>query len=124
LVYDNKISSNEVIQKTKYNAPRFVYQFIGLDGLPRVIQNTLYPIKANLFQKIFVPSRLNLQKEVYLQPGYNENEKFIYTAPLILSEESAWFGPVGFLLIPLALILAFFSNYKNSLGSLLFSAVV
>lgn len=112
LIYDKQISNSGFIEKYKYNTPRFLYQFIGLDGLPRVLQNSLIPIKADLFQKALIPSTLDLQKELFLQPGFDEVEKFSYTAPLILSEEGAWFGPIGFLLIPLAVILAFFSRQK------------
>ena len=113
LINGSQLSTDEIIGKVKYNTPRFLYQFMGVDGLPRVIQNSLYPIKADLFQWVFIPSSLDLQKEVFLQPGYDDVEKFSYSAPLILSEEGAWFGPIGFILIPLAVILAFFSRQKQ-----------
>ncbi len=113
IIYDRQNSTSQFIEKFQYNSPRFIYQFIGLDGLPRVLQQTLIPIKADLFQKHLIPSSLALQNENYLQPGFDEVEKFSYTAPLILSEESAWFGPIGFLLIPFAVILALFSRQLN-----------
>ncbi len=113
LINGSQLSTDEIIGKVKYNTPRFLYQFIGVDGLPRVIQNSFYPIKADLFKRVFIPSSLDLQKEVFLQPGYDDVEKFSYTTPLILSEEGAWFGPIGFMLIPLALLLALFSRQKQ-----------
>jgi hypothetical protein len=112
LIYDNQISTSKLTEKFQYNTPRFLYQLIGLDGLPRVLQNSLIPIKAELFQKA-IPSTLDLQAKVYLQPGFDQVEEFNYIAPLILSEESAWFGPVGFLLIPVSFVLALFSKQKN-----------
>lgn len=113
LIYDSQISNGQILEKFQYNTPRFLYQFIGLDGLPRSLQNTLIPIKADLFQKSLIPSSLDLQKEVFLQPGFDEVEKFSYTAPMILSEDSAWFGPIVGLLITLALIFSLFSRQKN-----------
>lgn len=113
LIYDSQISNGQMLEKFQYNTPRFLYQFIGLDGLPRGIQNTLIPIKADLFQKSLISSSLDLQKEVFLQPGFDEVEKFSYTAPMILSEESAWFGPIVGLLITIALIISLFSRQKS-----------
>jgi len=113
LIYDSQVSSIEIKEKFQYNTPRFIYQFIGLDGLPRVLQQLMIPFKADLFKKHLIPSTLDLQKNVFLQPGFDQVEEFNYLTPLILSEESAWFGPIGFLLIPLALIFALFSKYKK-----------
>lgn len=113
LIYDSQISNGQILEKFQYNSPRFLYQFIGLDGLPRGLQHSLIPIKAELFQKSLIPSSLDLQREVFLQPGFDEVEKFSYTAPLILSEESAWFGPIGFLLVIIALIISLFSRQKS-----------
>lgn len=113
LIYGTQVSTNEITEKFRYNTSRFLYQFIGLDGLPRVVQNTLIPIKADMFQNILIPSTLDLQRDVFLQPGFDEVEIFSYSALLILSEEGAWFGPIGFLLIPIAVIITFFSRQKN-----------
>jgi len=110
LIYGSNVSNNEIIEKIQYNFPRFLYQFIGIDGLPRFIQNELIPIKANLFQKIFVPPSIDLQKDVYLQTGFNDTERFIYDSSLILNEDSSWFGPLIFLLIPIAFVISLFST--------------
>lgn len=112
LIYDAQVSADNISEKFRYNTSRFLYQFIGLDRLPRVFQNSITPLKADLFQKALVPSKLDLQKAIFLQPGFDEVEKFSYTAPLILSEEGAWFGPIGFMLIPIAFILTLFSRQK------------
>jgi len=113
LIYDTKVSNSEIKEKFQYNTPRFIYQFVGLDGLPRVLQQSLIPIKADIFQKRLSPSSLDLESDAFLQPGFDQVEDFNYLTPLILSEESSWFGPVGFLLIPFALVFAFFSKQKS-----------
>ncbi|PKN15216.1 MAG: hypothetical protein CVU67_01730, partial [Deltaproteobacteria bacterium HGW-Deltaproteobacteria-24] len=105
--------SIKIIEKYKYNAPRFLYQLIGLDGLPRILQNSLIQVKAKYFQKTLVPSSLDLEKKVFLQPGFDQVEEFNYREPLILSEESAWFGPIGVLLIPAAILSSLFSKQRN-----------
>ncbi|MBA4383763.1 MAG: hypothetical protein C0410_03430 [Anaerolinea sp.] len=113
LIFDGQISDGQIVAKIKYNTSRFLYQFIGLDGLPRVLQNALIPVKADVFQKYFIPSSVDLEKDLFLQPGFDDVERFSYTAPLILSEESAWFGPIGFLLVVTALIISLFSRQKS-----------
>ena len=112
LIYDNQVSTIKITEKVQYNFPRFLYQLIGLDGLPRFFQNDLIPIKAELFQKIIIPSSVELQKDIYLQPGFNDTEKFLYEAPLILNEDGAWFGPLAFLLIPSSIFFSLFSKHK------------
>ncbi len=112
LMADQTTTLDTLGEKVKYNAPRYLFQFFGLDGLPRVTMNSLTQMKADLFKGIFDPINIDLEKEVYLQPGYDEPEKFNYSATILVSEESSWFGPFGFTLIPLALILNFFSKEK------------
>jgi hypothetical protein len=113
IIFDKTLSEGGVIEKYKYNAPRFLYQLIGLDGLPRILQNSLIQVKAKYFQKTLVPSSLDLEKKVFLQPGFDQVEEFNYREPLILSEESAWFGPIGVLLIPAAILSSLFSKQRN-----------
>lgn len=113
LIYDYQVSSSKITEKVQYNYPRYLYQLIGLDGLPRVLQNDLNPIKTELFQKIIVPSSIDLQKDIYLQPGFNETEKFLYNMPFILNEDGAWFGPLAFLFIPISIIFSIFSKNKH-----------
>lgn len=106
-------SISRISDKATYLIPRFTYQFMGVEGLPRSIQPTLTHIKENIFTAILQPSGLNLEKKVFLQSGYDENESFQYQAIARLSEDTAWFGPFAILFIPLSTILCFFS--KNNL---------
>ena len=113
LLPNDSSSIHQITEKAKYNFPRYLFQFIGLDGLPRVIQHSWISSKAGLFSNLFSTMNLNLEEELYLQPGYDEKEKFNYTSPLVLNEDSSWFGPLCFLLLPLALILSLFSSKKD-----------
>lgn len=105
-------SISRISDKATYLIPRFTYQFMGVEGLPRSIQPTLTLIKENIFTAILQPSGLDLEKKVFLQSGYDENESFQYQAIPRLSEDTAWFGPFAILLIPLSTILSFFSKNK------------
>ena len=113
LLADNYSSFDQITEKIKYNIPRYLYQFIGFDGLPRVMQISFNSTKADIFRNILLPVNLDLEKEVFLQPGYSGGEKFIYEFPISLHEDSSWFGPLGFLLIPIALLLSLFSSDKK-----------
>jgi len=111
LIPNQNDSINHFYQKASYNSARFLYQFIGLDGLPRFLQNELIPGKTQLFTNL-LPKGMDLNQQIYLQPGYDTSEIFGYSAPLILSVECAWFGPLAFLLLPLALFISLFSKQK------------
>ncbi|MBA3075375.1 MAG: hypothetical protein FP831_17375 [Anaerolineae bacterium] len=105
-------SISRISDKATYLIPRFTYQFIGVEGLPRSIQPTLTHIKENIFTAILQPSGLDLEKRVFLQAGYDEKEVFEYQAIPKLSEDTAWFGPFAILFIPLSTILSVFSKNK------------
>lgn len=109
---ENYSSLSQVTQKARYVLPRFAYQFMGVDGLPRSIQPSLILFKENIFKGILNPAGLDLEKEFFLQSGFDADESFQYNATLKLSEDNAWFGPLAFLLIPLATVFAFFSKEK------------
>jgi len=113
LLADSYESLDEVGEKARYTFPRYLYQFISLDGLPRVTQNSLQIIKAQVFQGFYKSQGVDLEQEVYLQPGYNKGEAFRYLSPSHLHEDSAWFGPLAFILLPLSLVIALFSKRKE-----------
>jgi 4-amino-4-deoxy-L-arabinose transferase-like glycosyltransferase len=106
-------SLTQATNKASYLVPRFTYQFVGVDGLPRSLQPSVIQIKENLFKGILNPIGLDLEREVYLQAGFDKAESFQYNVVPELSEDTAWFGPLAFLLIPLAAILSFFSKDKK-----------
>jgi 4-amino-4-deoxy-L-arabinose transferase-like glycosyltransferase len=98
-------SISSVTEKVKYLVPRFSYQLIGVEGLPRSIQPNFTQVKKSFFEGIFIPIGLDLEENVYLQPGYDEMESFRYQEVPKLSEDTAWFGPFVFILFPISLIL-------------------
>lgn len=110
LLTDKKASVSQTGQKALYIIPRYIYQFIGFDSLPRSIQPSLIQFKEKLFKNVLNPIELDIEKEVFLQPGFDQNEKFLYASTLKRSEDAAWFGPLAFLLIPIAIIFTLFSK--------------
>lgn len=110
LLTEKNTSVTQTGQKALYVIPRYIFQFVGIDSLPRSIQPSLIQIKEKIFSKVLNPIGLDLEKEVFLQPGFDQNESFHYASALIRSEDTAWFGPLAFLLIPMAIMINFFSK--------------
>ena len=113
--------NNQVIEKSKYNIPRYLYKFIGFDGLPRFLQNELIQTKATVFKSALSPLNIDIESELYLQPGAEKNEYFTYLAKPVLSDDESWFGPLAFLIIPPAVVFSFFSKQKQRRAYALFS---
>lgn len=113
--------SNHMLEKSEYNIPRYIYTFIGFDGLPRVIQNELNQTKASIFKFAISPLNIDLESELYLQPGADDLEFFSYSAKPVLSDDQSWFGPLAFLLIIPALVVSLFSKQKQRRNYALFA---
>lgn len=105
-------SLSQFQQKSQFVIPRYIYQFVGIDGLPRSFLPTVIQIKEKLFKAILTPLGINLEEEIFLQPGYDQVETFTYDSYPLLAEDTAWFGPLSFLLFPLATLLTFFSKVR------------
>ncbi len=112
LLTEKNPSISQSGEKALYVIPRYFYQFVGLDGLPRSIEPSLMLIKENVFKGMLAPTKLDLEKKVFLQPGFDQNESFHFSTPLKRSEDTAWFGPFAFLLIPLATIIGILSKTR------------
>ena len=112
LVNEKYTSASQVAQKAAYVIPRFTYQFANLDGLPRSIQTPLTQFKENIFRGMLEPVGIDLENKQYLQTGFDQEESFQYNALPKLSEDTAWFGPFAFLLLPLVTIFSLFSKNK------------
>jgi hypothetical protein len=110
-------------QKTVYVIPRYFYQFVGIEGLPRSITPTLIQIKEDVFRAMLNPRGLDLEREIFLQPGFDQKETFHYDTYPLLSEDMAWFGPMAILLIPIAVIITFFSKDKLRRKYVLFGII-
>jgi len=113
LLNEKYTSMSQVTHKTVYVIPRFTYQFVSLDGLPRSIQTPLTQYKENIFKGILEPVGIDLESKLFLQTGFDQEESFQYNTLPKLSEDTAWFGPFAFLLIPLATVFSLFSKNKT-----------
>ena len=102
--------SADTPEKVRYNLPRLLYDFIGFDGMPERSRREFIQLKAGLFRSIDKSLNLNLEGTKYLKYGFGEQEQFLYGRFPQLSEDTAWFGPLVFLLLPLALGLGLFSK--------------
>lgn len=98
--------------KAKYVFPRYFYQAISVEGLPRYVQTDLLRIKGNLFKSYLIPRGINLESEEHIQPGSSDNEKFNYYSLPYMNEENSWFGILAFPIAMVTLILSIFSQKK------------
>jgi hypothetical protein len=98
--------------KAKYVFPRYFYQAISVEGLPRYVQTDLLRIKGNLFKSFLIPRGINLESDEHIQPGSSDNEKFTYYALPYMNEENAWFGFLAFPVILVTLVLSFLRHKK------------
>jgi hypothetical protein len=105
-------SIGQIQRKATYVIPRYYYQLVGVDSLPRSIQPSIIEIKKGIFKAILDPIGIDLEKEVFLQIGFDNNESFHYNTQPVLSEDTAWFGPLAFLFFPIAIILSLFKKNK------------
>jgi 4-amino-4-deoxy-L-arabinose transferase-like glycosyltransferase len=100
---EGSIIAESNIAKIKYSIPRDIYEFISFDGLPKRLQQDLNQEIIPIFRFLDDRLGLGLEEPKYLYVGSSEDEVFRYDRTLELSEDTAWFGPLGFILLPLAL---------------------
>lgn len=89
---------------------RYKYQVLSLDGLSGRVYQSAQRVKNNLFQTWSGRMKLDLKSLAYLPDG--ENDYFTYSDVPHLNEDSAWYGPLGLILIPIAVVLTLLG--KNS----------
>lgn len=90
-------------EKSSYNAPRYLYGLIDFGGLGQNLESRLNVLKGKAFSSLFEKSRVDLESELYLQPGFDDSERFSYSLERDMSEDTAWFGPVFFIAILVSL---------------------
>ena len=98
------------LQKLVFNVPRYVYGFISVDGLPAQMETSLQTAKAEIFRAIDTRFQLRMESEEYLLRGYDPDERFQFDRKNPLSEDTSWFGPLSFLLLPAAILLGLVSK--------------
>jgi len=119
--YGQNMSAGNLIEKASYNIPRFAYNFLSVDGLGQNAANALTSIKETAFKATFSLFQLNLENEVFLQPGYDPGERFRYATIQPLTEETTWFGPLSVTLTLISFFLIFFQKDPQRKEYLLFS---
>ena len=124
LVSGQEFSVGGLLEKARYNVPRYLYNFFSTDGLPDILSGPLLSLKAKTFAGITAKMGLNLEKEVFLAPGYDPTERFIYNYQPDLVEDTSWFGVLSNLLILVSIIVVFCQKEKRRTGYLLFSLIL
>lgn len=102
--------SADGLKKVAFNAPRYFYNFLSMDGIPTTLRDRLIAKKAALFQEVDATLGLNLESPKFMLSDYEPDEVFRYASIPELSEDTSWLGPLAFLLLPLATIVALFSK--------------
>jgi 4-amino-4-deoxy-L-arabinose transferase-like glycosyltransferase len=98
------------LEKAAYSAPRYLYNFISFDGVPAGLANWFFEQKATIFQGLDPLLGLKLESNKFMQPGFDPNEAFLYASNPPLGEDTAWLGPLAFLLLPLATLVGLTSK--------------
>lgn len=99
--------------KLAYNTSRMITQFISCDGLPIPWESTCREVKENLLSGFFSALHFDLRNKVYLLEEDCGELCFNYGGKYPLNEESAWFGPLSWILIFLGTIVVLIRSLKR-----------
>jgi 4-amino-4-deoxy-L-arabinose transferase-like glycosyltransferase len=119
-----KFTLSGLEQKAEYNAPRYLYSFLSVDGLPNSLAVPLTNLKENAFRTMSDKLHLDLENEVFLQPGYDPSEKFSYSAIPPLTEDTSGFGPLSVLLGIAAFFIILLGKNKERKEYLIFTLIL
>lgn len=86
------------------NIFRYTYQEISLDGFTGHLKLAAQNVKNEFFKSITGKLGLNLETHEFIPAG--ETDYFQYDRPQIINEDSAWFGPLSWLLLPVCFVIA------------------
>jgi len=84
------------------NGSRYLYQAASADGLTGRVKLSALDARANAFIALSGWFNLDLEVRDYISEG--DEEYFSYAEAPALNEDSAWFGPLAFLLFPVVMI--------------------
>jgi|GEM_PF-594656 len=101
------ITFQEQATKIAYNLMRYSYQSISMDGVFDPIRRVLLAEKATLLESILAYVNIDLESDIFLQPGAESSEHFNYRNIPALNEDTTWFGPVSLILLPFSVISCF-----------------
>ena len=99
----------QALEKLKLNSLRLFYNSIDPSGLPSPIKNYFIKAKSTFFSGIFNAFHINLESSAYSFSGH----KFNYLTVPHLSEDESWYGPVGFILMAIAIIYGLIQGIKK-----------
>jgi hypothetical protein len=99
-------------EKVSYNTPRYLYGMVDFGGLGQNLESRLNEVKAEVFSRLSEKNGVNLESEIYLQPGFDDSERFSYAMQRDMSEDTAWFGSVFFIGVPISLVVILFQKDK------------
>lgn len=125
LVSEQRLTSKTVIQKVLYNTPRYVFDFVDFSGLGKTLEDKANIAKSAVYESLFSSSKVDLQSSLYLSPGFDDSERFTFTTHRDLTEDTAWFGLLSTLLLPISLGVVFIQKDKGrksyAIAALLYS---
>lgn len=124
LVAGQSLSLHGILKKAEYNIPRYIYNSISFDGLNRQQITQLTKIKTSIFKSFSSIFHINLEDEVYLQPGFDPSERFLYANLPALTEDTSWFGPLSILLIVISIVVVVIQKDKRRKEYLLFALLL
>ena len=84
------------------NGSRYLYQAASADGLTGRVKLSALDARANAFIALSGWFNLDLEVRDYISEG--DEEYFSYAEAPALNEDSAWFGPLAFVLFPVTVI--------------------
>ena len=108
-------------RRSATNGLRYLYQGVSVDGLTGNLKLGAVNWRENAFRSI--SRRLGLDPEVQAYISEGDEETFDYEALPTLNEDAAWFGPLSFILVPIACLVVFFGRNKARKQYLLVSFV-
>lgn len=101
---DDSAHPNELIEELEYNIPRILYQFFDVSGLPRPLSGYAHKAKAAVASAFF--SAVGFE-EIEGDTQTAAGHIFDFSDKNDATENAAWYGPLGFLLILPAMLIGF-----------------
>ncbi|HNW14515.1 MAG TPA: glycosyltransferase family 39 protein [Anaerolineaceae bacterium] len=92
------------------NSGRYLYQAVSLDGLTGRLKLAAQEARAHAFRAKSEWLNLDLEVRDYISEG--DDEYFSFAEAPALNEDSVWFGPLSFVLFPIAVVLVLTGKCK------------
>ena len=111
---DGSDHPSRLVEELEYNIPRILYQFIDVSGLPRPLSGHAHKAKAAVARAIFdVVGFEEIEGNTQTAAGHS----FDFSDKNDATENAAWYGPLGFLLVLPAMLVGFRAGIqeKNAL---------